>query len=63
MSKLIKIIECRNCGAELYRKEEGEYFNPNGTLSSNTQVFIVDEKNCSFCTGIPTEVKINESVL
>lgn len=63
MSKLINILECRKCGAELYRKEEGEYRNPNGTWSSNTKVFIVNEKYCSHCTGIPNEVKINESVL
>ena len=57
MSKLIKVIECRKCGAELYRKEEGEYRNSNGTWSSNTQVFKIDETYCPNCTG-----KLNEEI-
>lgn len=51
MSRTIKILQCRKCGEELYRKEEGEYRNPNGTWFSNTQVFKIDEKYCSHCTG------------
>lgn len=60
MSRTIKILQCRKCGEELYRKEEGEYRNPNGTWSSNTQVFKIDEKYCSHCTGKIKEVITNE---
>lgn len=63
MSRTIKILQCRKCGEELYRKVEGEIREADGRWFSNTEVYIVDERYCSHCTGIPNEVKINESVL
>lgn len=49
MSKLISIIECSRCGKELMRKEEGEYKNPNGSMTCNTQVYRCNPSLCSYC--------------
>lgn len=60
MSRTIKILQCRKCGEELYRKEEGEIKEADGRLFSNTEVHIVDERYCSHCTGKLNEVRNNE---
>ena len=60
MSKTIKILQCRKCGEELYRTEKGEIKEADGRWFLNTEVYIVDEKYCSHCTGKLNEVKNNE---
>lgn len=49
MSRTIKILECRSCGKELLRKEEGNMRNPNGTVGINTEIYKVDERFCDDC--------------
>lgn len=49
MSRTIKIIECRSCGKELLRKEEGNMLNPNGTVGVNTEIYKVDKRFCDDC--------------
>lgn len=62
MSKTIKILQCRKCGEELYRKEEGEIKEADGRWFSNTKVYLVDERYCSHCTGKLNEVRNNEEI-
>lgn len=51
MSRTINILQCRKCGEELYRKEEGEIKEDDGRWFLNTKVYLVDERYCSHCTG------------
>lgn len=61
MSKLISIIECSRCGRELMRREEGEYKNPNGSMTCNTQIYRCNPSLCSYCN--PGERKnVNSSM-
>ncbi len=50
MSKNITIIRCEACGKELYRKEEGEGWNPDGTYTINNQIMKVNYSLCPKCT-------------
>jgi hypothetical protein len=60
MSRTIKILQCRKCGEELYRKVEGEIKESDGRWFSSTQVYLVDERYFSHCTGIFSEVRNND---
>lgn len=62
MSRTIKILQCRKCGEELYRKEEGEIKEADGRWFSNTEVYLVNERYCSHCTGNSNEVRNNEEI-
>lgn len=62
MSRTIKILQCRKCGEELYRKEEGEFKEADGRWFSNTEVYLVDERYCSHYTGKMNEVRNNEEI-
>lgn len=62
MSRTIKILQCRKCGEELYRKEEGEAKEVDGRWFSNTEVYSVDERYCSRCTGKLNEVIQDEKI-
>ena len=50
MSKQIYRIICEKCNRVLANKSEGEYRNPDGTLTSNTRILIVNRDKCPFCT-------------
>ena len=62
MSRTIKILQCRKCGEELYRKTEGEIKEIDGRWFLNTKVYLVDERYCSHCTGKLSEVRNNEEI-
>ena len=62
MSRTIKILQCRKCGEKQYRKTEGEIKEVDGRWFSNTEVYLVDERYCSHCTGKLNEVRNNEEI-
>lgn len=63
MSKLVKVLECRKCGAELMRKETGNAMNPNGTYAINKEIYAVSERYCSKCTGkIPNNIIMRKNI-
>lgn len=59
MSRTIKILQCRKCGEELYQKTEGKAKETDVRWFSNTEVYLVDERYCSHCTGKLNEVRNN----
>ena len=55
MSKIITVIECSRCHAELFRKEEGDIKNDNGVYGIVTNVYEVNESMCSHCKNKEAE--------
>lgn len=47
--KTANVFICEWCDRELFRKEEGDFQNPDGSYSSSTKLNFVDSRQCPVC--------------